>query len=80
MENKHQPAFSCNEHKVSNVGTKRINSHLGLTKLEYFSAMVLQGLLANEYAIKNMRSRDEVVEIAKAYANSLLEELDKKGK
>jgi hypothetical protein len=79
MENKHQPAFSCNEHKVSNMGTEQINSHLGLTKLEYFSAMALQGLLANEYVIKYMSSRDEVIEIVKTYANSLLEELDKKG-
>ena len=47
-------------------------SQIGLTKREYFAAMALQGLLANDSALITSKVRDAV----KA-ADALIEELNK---
>lgn len=53
----------------------------GLTKREYFAAMALQGLLANDWA--EYRSKDEgcgmISAAAVNYADALIEQLNKSG-
>lgn len=71
MENKDQSAFGygfCTADGQSHSEEK------GLTKREYFAAMAMQGLLANQEVF----SRDiEVERAAVLYADALLQELSK---
>lgn len=67
MENKDLPAFpaSQSEHNASEIG---------LTKREYFAAMAMQGLLANQEVFSRYI---EVERAAVLYADALLQELSK---
>jgi len=50
-----------------------ITDQYGLTKREYFAAMVMQGLMANP----NMDNKDNLEELAVLTADFLIEELNK---
>lgn len=51
------------------------STNLVITRRDYFAAAALQGLLATP--IKHHLNHDEVVTLAREYADSLIEELDK---
>lgn len=53
MENKDKPAFACVD-----------STHLqeGLTKLEYFTAMAMQGILSNpKYSLQNNQATNHLI-------------------
>lgn len=66
MENKNKPAFAS----VSETS----HCQEGLTKLEYFTAMAMQGILANPQRVGG--SFNEVAEVAKNYAEATLKALE----
>jgi hypothetical protein len=58
--------------------------HIGLTKLEYFAGLAMQGLLANSYSNGanqplSEASRHEISELAVDQAKSLIKRLEQVG-
>lgn len=49
----------------------------GLTKLEYFSAIALQGMIGKKYGHVDGYDAQECAELAVIYAKALIEELNK---
>lgn len=73
MQNKNNPAFIKKT-------TEGLNASYGLTKLEYFTALAMQGLLSNQ----NIRLQSDMSEIAESlsedsvlFAQKTLERLEK---
>lgn len=76
MKNSEQPAFAYNEqyeYHLNGNGVSSIHRAGGLTKLEYFAALAMQGSLANGYhTVGNDVAKESV-----NYAKALLAELEK---
>lgn len=68
MKNSEEPIYP-----ITNQGTLRNRN--GLTKREYFAAMAMQGILANENT--GLSSNEVIAKESVKLANLLLTELDK---
>lgn len=72
MNNPNQPAHPTTVHKIKDDEIETI-SFTGITKLEYFTGMALQGLLSSN----NGQTADHLVRKAVQTAKDILTELDK---
>ena len=75
------PAFPIQFEYHENALVKKTKTHFGLTKLEYFTAAAMQGLLANnrewdETIIESDDGKDWVAVQAVDYAVKTLERLE----
>lgn len=76
MSDKDMPASSGVEIEVDHDGFALIRKSKGLTKLEYFTAKVLQGLSGNSNPVILDLSCDEVASLAVRLAEAAFAELE----
>jgi hypothetical protein len=79
MEKKNEAAFPREWSKIkqSKDAPEQISvAQKGLTKLEYFAAMAMQGMLASGYGDFNDKHIDYISELAIKQADNLLTALD----
>ena len=77
MENADTPAMPVNAHDYAVNGGYESDS-FGLTKREYFAAMAMQGIMANNMYDAPRRNKLEGMAVdAVSMADALLKELDK---
>ena len=81
MENKDKPAFSV---ALVNNGSANHSEVKGLTKLEYFTAMAMQGLISNPWLIKERQGEkylmqsETLTRLAIERAKETLKQLEEK--
>jgi hypothetical protein len=80
MTNANHSAFATQDPDLDPRNATYING--GLTKREYFAAMMMQGLLSGYIATRSEFTRpdeDHIAEESVSYANALIEALNKGG-
>ena len=77
MENGNKPAYPISEEQTDRIDSN-VKIYSGLTKREYFAAMAMQGILANEQLRYSLcrPGRSGIKIYALQQADALLQELD----
>lgn len=77
MENGNKPAYPISEEQTDRIDSN-VKIYSGLTKREYFAAMAMQGILANEQLRYSLcrPGRSGIQIYALQQADALLQELD----
>ena len=76
MKNQDKPSFPISEESTARVD-EGVRIYYGLTKLEHFAGLAMQGLLANSNEEVNNLMEKQVAEVSLSYAKALLTELEK---
>ena len=77
MRNSQKPSMPCTSHRESSSSGRPIKeNNLGLTKLEHFAGLAMQGLLASTDLQTSRATEREAARMAVSTAFALLVELE----
>ncbi len=76
MRNQDKPAFPIDEETTDRID-QNITIYTGLTKLEYFSGLAMQGIMTGRYYSEMINMTPEsIADLAVDYAKQLLKEIE----